>query len=364
MALMAPSDSIRDALEAQVANDKTPGLQYLALDADRTLLEHCAGLANIGRRAPMAPTTTLTAYSMSKTVTAAAVLSLVQAGRLGLDDSLERWVPENPYGPAVLVKHLLAHTSGIPNPLPLRWAHRTERHQTFDEAAALGAVLRDHARLSNPPGAKYVYSNIGYWLLGRIVEAASGETFPGYVREHLLSPLGIEAEELGYAIPDVSRHATGYLEKYSLMNLVKGFLMDRALVAEYEGRWLRINDHYLDGPAFGGLIGTARAFGAFLQDQLARRSRLFDDPTRELLYEPQHILDGASIPMTLGWHVGELGGRRFFFKEGGGAGFHCMMRLYRTQGIATVLMTNATGFDVNGCLNRVDQALVDGRSTS
>ena len=58
--------------------------------------------------------------------------------------------------------------------------------------------------------------------------------------------------ELDYGVPDHRDLAKGYLEKYSLMNLAKRFLIDRALIGEYEGRWLRIQEHLLNGPAFGG----------------------------------------------------------------------------------------------------------------
>lgn len=66
--------------------------------------------------------------------------------------------------------------------------------------------------------------------------------------------------------------------------------------------------------------------------------------------------------MTLGWHVGERDGTRFFYKEGGGGGFHCMMRLYPSDGIGTVVMTNATGFDVRGLLETADASLMRSRN--
>ena len=355
---MPRSEDARSHLVTLTADSKTPGLQYLVVNSDRILFEHCGGWANINRHVSMKPSTTMTAYSMSKTITAAAVLSLVQTGQVRLDEPLERWVPDSPYGPGIVVSQLLTHTSGMPNPLPLRWIHRPDQHQTFDEAAALESVLKGHPRLSHSPGTKYRYSNIGYWLLGRVVEAASGEPFTRYVDQHVLAPLGIEAGQLGYEIPDTSRHATGYLEKYSLMNLVKRFLLDRDLIGTYEGRWLRINSHYLNGPAFGGLVGTANGFATFLQDQLRQHSRLLEDAIRDQFYAPQQTAQGTPIPMTLGWHVGDLHGRRFFYKEGGGAGFHCMMRLYRAEGVASVIMANATGFDVKDCLNRVDQGFL------
>ena len=82
-----------------------------------------------------------------------------------------------PYGRNVTVRQLIAHTSGIPNPIPLRWVHPAVGHGSFDEKATFRAVLRDHPRLSFEAGTKYAYSNIGYWLLGNVVERASGETF-------------------------------------------------------------------------------------------------------------------------------------------------------------------------------------------
>jgi D-alanyl-D-alanine carboxypeptidase len=83
---------------------------------------------------------------------------------------------------------------------------------------------------------------------------------------------------------------------------------------------------------------------------------LFSDTTRRLLYAPQQTTAGTPVAMTLGWHIGDPDGRRFFYKEGGGGGFHCMMRVYPGDGIATIIMTNATRFDVRGILDTIDVA--------
>ena len=81
---------------------------------------------------------------------------------------------------------------------------------------------------------------------------------------------------------------------------------------------------------------------------------LFNNTNRQLFYTPERTKDGTAIPLTLGWHIGAAEGVRFFYKEGGGGGFHCMMRVYPACGIATVVMTNATGFDVRGLLDAID----------
>jgi D-alanyl-D-alanine carboxypeptidase len=348
------AERARSALDALVRDSSVPGIQYLVVSADRTVFEYAGGWADIAGRRPMHATTTMMAYSMSKTVTAAAVLQLVDARRIGLDDPIERYLDSHPYGPGVTVRALLSHTSGLPNPIPLAWVHPAARHATFDERAALASVLRDRGRLKSAPGTKYAYSNIGYWLLGPIVERASGDTFTRYVTEHVLRPLGIGPRDLGYAIPDPVSHARGYLEKYSWMNLFKRFLIDPKLVGGYEGRWLQVRGHYVNGPAFGGLVGTAAGFGTFLQDQLRPHSRLFGDVTGGLFYEPQQTKGGAAVPMSLGWHIATGRDGRFYYKEGGGGGFHCLMRVYPAAGIATVVMTNATGFDVRDFLDSTD----------
>jgi len=357
-ATSAGARAARARLDAILAASKTPGVLYLAVNADGPVFEFAGGAADLGRRRPLDPATTMMAYSMSKTVTAAAALTLVEAGTLGLDDSIDRYLNDNPYGGAVTVRQLIAHTSGIPNPIPLRWVHPASAHAGFDEAAARSAVLRAHPQRVSEPGAKFAYSNIGYWLLGSVIERAAGRTFTAYVSERVLNRLAIAPSDLGFAIADPARHAAGYLERWSVFNLFRGFLIDRALVVGNVGSWVEIATHYPDGPAFGGLVGNARGLGIFLSDQLRPRSALLGDAARALFFEAQRISDGTEIPMTLGWHVGGAKGRSFYFKEGGGGGFHGMMRLYPERGIGTVVLANATGFDAAACLDAVDPELV------
>jgi D-alanyl-D-alanine carboxypeptidase len=339
-------------LAALVDKSKIPGIQYLVTSPDDILFEYAAGWANLTLRRRITPDTTMMAYSMSKPLTAAAVLQLVEKNVIGLDDHVCKYA-ETPYGADITVRQLLAHTSGIPNPVPLSWIHPRARHRDFNESEAFAGVLKRYPRLSFKPGSRFAYSNIGYWLLGKIVEETAGLAFVSYVKEHILDRLGTSPVELGYDIPDTG-HATGYLEKYSLINLIKGFVVKPEFIGEYAGSWLEIKDHYLNGPAFGGLVGTARGFGRFLQDQLRTSSRLFGSRARELFYTPQRTNAGKLIPMTLGWHVGAIEGRSVFYKEGGGGGFHCLMRLYPHASMASVAMTNATNFDVKRLLNELD----------
>jgi CubicO group peptidase (beta-lactamase class C family) len=348
---------ITSILDEFIAKSQTPGIQYLAVDGESTRFEFTGGLADVGRQVRMTEGTTMMAYSMSKTVTAVAVLQLVEAGKIGLDDAIDGLVEFNPYGKAITVRQLLSHTAGVPNPIPLRWVHTVASHDSFDERSAFGGVLRAHSRLSSAPGSRYAYSNIGYWLLGGVVEEASGSRFTEFVEERVLKPLGIAESELGYTIPDADRHAGGYLDKFSGMNLFKRLFIGRELIGGYERRWLRIGSHYVNGPAFGGLVGTARGWGEFLQDQLRPQSRLLGDSARGLLREQQRTHAGRLVPMTLGWHIGALGNLHHYYKEGGGGGFHAMMRVYPEMGMASVAIVNTTSFDIARALDRLDPLL-------
>jgi CubicO group peptidase (beta-lactamase class C family) len=331
-----------------------PGVQYVVVDRNGIVAESASGLADVATQRPMDASTTLMAYSMSKTITAVAVLTLVEAGKVGLDDPIGCYLDAHPYGGAITVRQLLAHTSGIPNPIPLRFVHPVDRHVAFDEDAALAAVLRANPRPASEPGVRYAYSNIGYWLLGPIVARASGKEFTAYVEDHIVRPLGIAPVELAYTIHDAGRHAAGYVARWSLLNLAKGFLIDRALIGPSRGRWAEIRPHYANGPAFGGLVGTARAFGKFLADQLQPTSAIVGAAGRALFYETQRTALGQPVEMTLGWHVGQAAGVRFFYKEGGGGGFHGMMRLYPDKELGTVVLGNAAGFDARAYLNSND----------
>jgi D-alanyl-D-alanine carboxypeptidase len=339
----------------QHAGSQVPGLQYVVVNTNETLFEYAGGLADIKNQKAMTLNTTMMAYSMTKVFTAVAVLQLREREKLGLDDQINRYLADNPYAAyPITVRQLLTHTSGIPNPIPLRWVHLEEDGASFDEEEALVRVLRENPKLTFEPGRKYAYSNIGYWLLGQIVERITAQSYADYVRASILRPLGLSVQEMDFLITDPARHANGYLARYSFMNLLKRFVTNSKFWGEYEGNWLRVKSHYLNGPAFGGLVGTARGFSRFLQDQIRTESVLFHPDTKDLLETQQTDGAGVPIPMTLGWHIGKVGQVDYFFKEGGGGGFHSEMRLYPTKGIASTVMVNSTEFNSSRFLNSLD----------
>ncbi len=343
-------------------NSNVPGLQYMVVDANGTLFEYSGGWADIQGQRLMQADTTLMVYSMTKTFTAVAILQLVEEGKINLDDEMDVYLPYTPYqGKHITVRQLLSHTAGLPNPIPLRWIHLTDEDAGFDSDAALAQVLRDNPELKSEPGEAFAYSNIGYWLLGEIVENVSGQPYREYVRKNIIAPLQIPQTEMDFVIPNPDSHAKGYLAHFSFTNLVKGLVTDSKFWGEYEGNWLALKSNYLNSSATGGLLGTPHGFSLFLQDQLREESVLLKPETKNLLISQQTDMAGNPIPMTLGWHIGETDGILYYFKEGGGGGFHSEMRVYPSLNIATLVMVNSTDFSSNKFLNNVDSVFLNER---
>jgi D-alanyl-D-alanine carboxypeptidase len=334
-----------------------PGMAYIMAGVSGAIFERAGGLADIEGRVPLALTTTMAAFSMTKTLTAVAVLQLAEAGALRLDDEARKFVA-HPYDPGITVRQLTTHTSGIPNPIPLRWVHAADARAGFDSRAALAKVLSRNGRQRSRPGDRYLYSNIGYWLLGEIIEAASKEDYAAFVRGRVFDPLGLRPQDIGFAIAEPRNHAKGYLAAFSVMNALKRLLLDRDVWGGYEGAWLRIRDVYPDGASFGGAIGSAQAFSLLLRDLLKEDPVVLSKASKALLFEPARSSSGRPVGMTLGWHIGRIEGRPYYFKEGGGAGFHCEMRMYPDQGLASVIMVNRTSFNSNAFLSRLDKEFV------
>jgi D-alanyl-D-alanine carboxypeptidase len=335
-----PIERAREELDSLIAANDLPGIQYLVLDRSGVRFEYNGGVADVAAGTRVTENTTFMASSSTKTITALAVLKLVETGVVDLDDSLDRHLPENPYGNAVTIRQLISHTAGIPNPLPVKWLHPVKDHGRYDEQKELGRVLADNPKLSSEPGKKYAYSNLGYWLLGAVIERRTKGPYCDYVHREILAPLDIVPAGLDCFVHDPTKHARGHIKRLSLTNFAMMFLSDSAFFGETAHGWRSFNPLYMNGPAYGGLIGTARGWGKFLADQLADRSLLMSEETRRLFYEQQGTADQKQVETTLGWHVGDLAGNRFFGKPGGGPGFSSNIRVYPENGIATVWLSN------------------------
>jgi CubicO group peptidase (beta-lactamase class C family) len=336
-----------------IVEEYDPGYQYVIGNKYGVLHQESGGLADLRKSDEMTFENTMSAFSMTKTFTAIAILQLAENKTLSLDDSVNKWI-NTPYPDTVKVRHLITHTSGISNPLPLNWVHFPQEHKSFNEDLFFEVILDENKRLKGEPGKKYLYSNIGYWLAGKVIESASGLAYQKYILKNIFEPLAITSSQVSFHMNEATM-AKGYLKRTSLLGLLSPLIVDKKLLGTKSGKWRKVESVYLNGPAYGGLFAKADGIFIILNDLLQEESALLGKDSKHLLFSQQNDLAGKPISMTLGWHVGEAGGMNFLFKEGGGAGYHSEMRIYPNIGYASVIMSNRTSFDVKTRLNHLDQ---------
>lgn len=193
-AARATDAQIESFIRAQVADAGYPGAAFAIVRDGQ--ISHSGGIGRAdssGR--PVGPGTPFVIGSLSKAVTATAVMQLVEAGRLELDAPVSRYITDfsvaDGRGSQITVRHLLHHTSGLPT---LAANLASEVTSVDAQVASLAGVT-----LSSDPGAALTYSNANYLVLGRMVERASGQRFGDYVAGAIFGPLGMDDSHSDYA---------------------------------------------------------------------------------------------------------------------------------------------------------------------
>ena len=201
--------TIAGIFSGRVVDKAAPAIRFALFDAAGTV--HEGGFGDAGAAGdPAGPGARFRIASCTKSFTAAAILLLRDRGRLSLDEPVTRYVPAlTPTLPAgkpeaPTLRMLLSMSGGLPTDDP--WADRQESLT----AAAFDAVLRAGVRFAAVPGTRFEYSNLGYALLGRVIEEVSGKAYPAFVTENLLQPLGLAETGFDPAAVPAGRMAMGF----------------------------------------------------------------------------------------------------------------------------------------------------------
>ena len=286
------------------------------------------GLADIEAKRRATADTIFPVGSVSKTVTLAAFMRLLEQGRCTLDDDISRYLPyklRNPRFPdrPITLRHLLSFTSGIFDVDLQAGRNRLsfleeERDPKVSAAAALRDFLVPGRRhyspenfLESAPGAHYAYSNSSYSLVGAVVERVSGRPFWEFCRDELFAPLGMKNSTWRLSDLDQARYAFGYRREAG------------KLVKEPPATW----PGYMDG----GLRTTPRDFGRFLAmmagNGMFAGKRVLKAETLGLMLVPQAAAGapaGKGFPVVsrgLVWILSQAGERRVWQMNGFGPSF-------------------------------------------
>lgn len=306
---------------AGVRDGRSVGLVAAVVKGADTLMMKAYGLADVEWEVPMTVDAMFEIGSIAKQFTAAAILQLRDAGRLALDDRLTKWLPElgsDTIG--VTLRQLLNHTSGI---------FQFGETRDWEANMFIPGVRRDSAvgmiRLEPvqfPAGRAQAYNNSGFWLLGLVVERASGMTFESYLDQRIFTPLGMTRSMYCDSRANIPRRAHGY-------GLQSGTIM-RAPMVSYS--WVF---------APGAICSTAGDLVTWLQ--ALHGGRVLSPESYAEMTTPARLEDGTALRYGLGIKIGEdYRGLRYIGHGGTAPGFRADATWYPEGGMAVVVLMNTS----------------------
>ncbi|MDA0564508.1 beta-lactamase family protein [Streptomonospora sp. S1-112] len=275
---------------------------------------HEAGYGADGNGGRLTEHSRLRIGSVSKSFTAFAVLRLVDEGQVELDAPVDRYLPGFRPGAGITLRHLLAHTSGLPNPTVVAPAESLEE----------GVARIDGWDLSAEPGAAYAYSNANYWVAARVVEVVAGQPFDAFLADQVFAPLGM-ADTVGTATT-----------REPVEGLAQGH------VTAYGGALPLTGPQEMNSGA-GGVVSTAHDMAAWLAMQ--QRGGTAPDGRRllsaELVEESRTRQPGAGRA-GLGWrHSGPGVAPARVSHSGVVPGFNAQQDLVTGSGYGVVVLLNS-----------------------
>lgn len=271
--------------------------------------------------------------SITKQFTAAAVLQLADRGRIDLNEFVSSYLSDYPHetGERITIHHLLSHTSGIPSV-----NQDLQGLMMADRAVAPEELVQtfEHLPLEFEPGSRYAYSNCGYVLLGRIIEAVSGMPYDDYIAAHILKPLGMSRSGMFYDYAERSDFARGYQMRGD------GMLKKKTAI------------HLSMGYSAGALCATAGDL--FIWHRALSDTVLLKAETIRKMFTPNLGDYGY------GWLIRDNDGHRVAAHAGGSPGYSTWIERWLDDSLLVVVFSNNVNASVGtiaGSLARIAQAL-------
>ena len=286
---------------------------------DRTVLFAGGfGCANLARRLPATPDTLYRIGSVTKLFEATALMQERDAGRIALDDPVERTVPGisllGPDGGRVSPtwRQLASHTAGLPRNL----------RPGIGTVADLFSFLQREITLS-VPGTRYAYSNLGFVVLGQALAQLAGERYPSYVHRHLLEPLGMASSTYDPESVDPDRLAVGYLR------------VERSGAA-WSGYGAGSRGPFMPS---GAMLSTVNDMNRFLAAHFGGAPILSQRSIREM-WQPVAPTGSAGDAAAIGWFTSRLGPYTVVRKDGGQPGFTAFVQIIPQRRVGMVVLVN------------------------
>ncbi len=356
---------MRTLVERRVSHS----LAVTVVQGDDTMVAKGYGWSDLEQGTKASAETIYLYCSMTKLFTATALMQLRERGLVDLDRTVRAYLPDfplrHPSGREVTVRHLLSHSAGIANPIPVSWVHLAEEPAVnLDDFTK--RLLARHHRLTFEPGSRYAYSNLGYLVLGQMIERISGQSYTDYIQRHILEVLDMHRTGFSYDHLQDQDVATGYVRSWSMMGILGRFLVDRRIFGATRHGYTAFHRFLIDGAPYGGLLGPVSELGNFLKAYLGggtfQGRRLLEPSSIAEMLAPQRNQHGEEFSTSsherserigLGWHLAGEGEMRSCYHIGGGAGYRCELRIYPSLGYGIGVMGNETSYDTGAITSMI-----------
>jgi len=312
-----------EAVAHEVLANGVPGLALAVAVDGKVVWSDGFGYADLEERVPARATTKFRIGSVSKPLTAAALMHLVEAKKLDLDAPVQKYVPSFPdKGARITARMLAGHLGGIRHYNQADDA-RPERH--YDTVLEGLKIFQDDP-LVVAPGTKFSYSSYGYNLLSAVIESAAGESFLGYMQRTVFDPLGLRATLADDPAQIIDQRSRFY-------RVANGKPLQNAPFVDNSYKW-----------AGGGFLSTAEdlvRFGSsLLQPGFLKAESL------ALLFTPQKTSSGQETTYGIGWDISKSkSGKRIYAHSGGSVGGTTWLILYPDKRVVVAYVCN---FDKDG----------------
>jgi D-alanyl-D-alanine carboxypeptidase len=319
------ADKIDDYIATQLQRLHIPGASVAVVRDGKIIKAQGYGFANLELKASATKDTVYEIGSNTKQFTAAAIMMLVAEGKVQLDDAITKYFPEAPKAwRGITVRHLLNHTSGIQNHVAVtHWLDVFRTNLAFETTPARDELLKMFFKLplEFQPGESWAYDNTGYYLLGIVIEKASGKSYWQFLNERIFKPLGMNATRNTDPQPIIPNRASGYEWKSD----------------HFENRPILLPAiAFSAGSLLSKVEDMAKWDAALYTEKLLKKSSL------DQLWIAAATKDGVTVPLNygLGWFIDRYHGHRLVQHSGGTPGFSSVIYRFLDDKLTIVILTN------------------------
>lgn len=294
-----------------------PGIAYIVTKQGKTIYSGAYGMANIELSTPMSTNSVFKLASITKQFTSAAILILQEQGKMSIKDNIHKYIPNYPTeGHEITIENLMSHTSGIARNFPDRRKLNKLRKSSTTVDEMLTLFAKEPMQFS--PGEKMRYSNIGYVLLGKIIEVVSGQSYAEFIEINIFKKLGMNDSQYD-GLQIVPNRATGY---------------HRTRYGYENADWVDSSWRY----AAGGLVSTVNDL-ALWYHSLASGKLISLNSYRQMI-EPFKLNDGRQSHYALGLNNFEIHKNKVIAHNGGTSGFSTSAVYFPEQDSYIAVLSN------------------------